>query len=243
MFEGRIPAITTEQMQEVDRLMIDVYHIELIQMMENAGWNLAELARFRFLDGDPNKKRVLVLAGSGGNGGGGLVAARRLHNWGAKVQVYTTMPDGRMRAVPAHQLDILRQIGTPVYLAKNIKTLPPSDLIIDAVIGYSLQGVPKGTSAQLIEMGNTSMDAGTPILSLDVPSGMDSTTGKVREPFIRAAATMTLALPKAGLMTDHAKPFVGELFLADIGVPPGLYRDLDLDIPPIFATEEIIRVC
>jgi len=68
MVEQRIPAITTGQMREVDRLMIDVYHIELLQMMENAGRNLAALARFHFLDGDPNRKRVLVLAGSGGNG-------------------------------------------------------------------------------------------------------------------------------------------------------------------------------
>ena len=69
-----VPAITTAQMREVDRLMIEVYGIELIQMMENAGRNLAVLARQRFLDGDPAGKRVLALVGSGGNGGGGLVA-------------------------------------------------------------------------------------------------------------------------------------------------------------------------
>jgi len=150
-----------------------------------------------------------------------MAAARRLQNWGAQVHVYTTKPDERMRPVPAHQLNILRQIGTPISLAKNVKVLPPSDLILDAIIGYSLQGAPKGASAQLIEMANASSASGTPILSLDVPSGMDSSTGKVKTPFIIAAATMTLALPKTGLMTDHAKPFVGELFLADISVPPG----------------------
>ena len=85
-----IPAITTEQMREVDRLMVDVFGIELLQMMENAGRHLAALARQRFLGGNPVGKRVVVLVGSGGNGGGGLVAARRLQSWGADVKIYTT---------------------------------------------------------------------------------------------------------------------------------------------------------
>ena len=80
-----VPFITTDQMREVDRAMIEDYGISLVQMMENAGRNLAQLARQRFLDGDPRGRRVLVLAGTGGNGGGGLVCARRLRNWGAEV--------------------------------------------------------------------------------------------------------------------------------------------------------------
>ena len=75
----QIPYLTTDQMREVDRLMIEVYQIELMQMMENAGRNLAHLARDRFLDGDPQNKYVIVLAGTGGNGGGALVCARRLY--------------------------------------------------------------------------------------------------------------------------------------------------------------------
>jgi NAD(P)H-hydrate epimerase len=75
-----MPYLTTEQMREIDRLMIEGYHIELIQMMENAGRNLVHLARKRFLGGDPRDKNVVVIAGRGGNGGGGLVTARHLHN-------------------------------------------------------------------------------------------------------------------------------------------------------------------
>src|SRR5262249_59434332 len=78
-----VPSLTTEQMVEVDRAMTEDFHIELIQMMENAGRNLAHLARTRFLDGDPSRKRVVVLAGTGGNGGGALGCARRLRPWGA----------------------------------------------------------------------------------------------------------------------------------------------------------------
>jgi NAD(P)H-hydrate epimerase len=79
-----LPALTSAQMIEVDRAMVEDYHIELAQMMENAGHCLAKLARRRFLDGDPRGKRVTILAGSGGNGGGALVCARRLHTWGTK---------------------------------------------------------------------------------------------------------------------------------------------------------------
>ena len=85
-----IPYLTTEQMVEVDRVIIEAYKIELIQMMENAGRNLAHLARARFLGGKPTAKTVVVLAGTGGNGGGALVCARRLHNWGARVQVFSS---------------------------------------------------------------------------------------------------------------------------------------------------------
>src|SRR3990172_13388441 len=79
-----IPAITTQQMVEVDRLMTEEFGILLIQMMENAGRNLADLAR-RLSGGEVRGKRVAVFCGSGNNGGGGLVAARHLHNWGAEV--------------------------------------------------------------------------------------------------------------------------------------------------------------
>jgi NAD(P)H-hydrate epimerase len=97
-----LPAISTEQMVEVDRLMVEQYRIDLIQMMENAGRCLALVARDRFLGGNPGGKSVLVLAGTGGNGGGALVAARRLASWGASVQIGLTKTD-QMTKIPAHQ--------------------------------------------------------------------------------------------------------------------------------------------
>ena len=234
-----IPAITTDQMREVDRLMIEVYGIELIQMMENAGRNLAALARQRFFDGDPEGKRVLVFAGSGGNGGGGLVAARHLQNWGADVHVITTKISASFSGTPDHQLEILKQMGMQIEFAGEISKLPETDLILDAIIGYSLRGAPKGKAADLIQKANQ-MNA--PILSLDVPSGIDATTGQVFEPHIRAEATHTLALPKTGLLMDPAKSNVGELYLADISVPPKLYEKLGLQIGSIFAEREIIPI-
>ncbi len=240
-----IPYLTTGQMIEVDRAMMEDYRIELIQMMENAGRNLAQLARTRFLGGDPVGKPVTVLAGTGGNGGGALVAARRLHNWGARVEAFVTKPDEAFAPVPAHQLGILRRMGVPVTIGAPEGAGGPSPamggVILDGVIGYSLRGAPRGTAAGLIGWAKV---AGAPVLSLDVPSGVDAGSGTVYDPAIRATATMTLALPKEGLRAPGVAGHVGELYLADISVPPGLYGQpaLGLAVGPLFAREEILRL-
>lgn len=236
-----IPYVTTEQMIEVDRAMIEDYKIELIQMMENAGRNLAHLARKRFLNGHPGGKQIVVLAGTGGNGGGALVCARRLSNWGTNVSVYTTQPDDAFTPIPAHQLDILHRMQVPVNAVRAVSRLDAPDLIVDGIIGYSLSGAPYGTAADLIRWVN---DQTVPVLSLDAPSGVDTTSGTVFDPAIRATATMTLALPKEGLRASGVAANVGELYLADISVPPTLYEEpaLKLKVGSIFAQSDIIRL-
>jgi NAD(P)H-hydrate epimerase len=242
-----IPWLTTEQMIEVDRAMMEDFRIDLVRMMENAGRNLAHLARTRFLDGDPRGQRVVVLAGTGGNGGGALVCARRLANYGAAVKVVVTKPDAAFSRVPGEQLDILRRMGVPVGLDTPPVTLRQAQddarpaLVIDGVIGYSLKGAPRGAAAELIRWANA---AGAPILALDAPSGVDTATGVVFDPAIRATATMTLALPKAGLRAPGVAEVVGELYLADISVPPALYAEpaLELSVGPIFAQSDIVQL-
>ena len=238
---GEVPYLTTEQMVEVDRAMVEDFKIELIQMMENAGRNLAHLARIRFFDGAPRGKKVVVLAGTGGNGGGALVSARRLHNYGAEVSVLVTMSEDHFTPVPAQQLDILRRMKVPVAPAAASTTVVAPNLIVDGVIGYSLHGAPRGTARVLIQWAN---EQEAPILSLDAPSGVDTTTGKVFEPAIKATATMTLALPKEGLRAPGVEAHVGELYLADIGVPPALYAEpaLALEVGNLFAESDIIRL-
>jgi NAD(P)H-hydrate epimerase len=236
-----IPYLTTPQMIEVDRAMIEDYRIELIQMMENAGRNLAHLARVRFLGGDPRGKRVMVLAGSGGNGGGALVAARRLSNWGAAVEVMLGQSEAMMAKIPAHQLSILHRIGIPIAAAVAVAEARTTDLVLDGLIGYSLKGAPFGTVADLIRWANRQT---APVLSLDAPSGIDTTTGTVFDPAVRATATMTLALPKEGLRTPGMERQMGELYLADISVPPALYErhPLNVHTGPLFAKGEVIRL-
>ena len=236
-----VPYVDTGQMIEVDRAMIEDFHIELIQMMENAGRNLAHVARHRFLNGKPAGQTIAVLAGTGGNGGGALVAARRLHNWGATVHVFIVKPDEAFSLIPKHQLDIVRRMGIMVAPAGTIADVPDLNLILDGVIGYSLKGNPRAAAGDFIRW---TQQQAAPVLALDAPSGVDTTSGTVFDPAIKAAATMTLALPKEGLRQPGLKAQVGELYLADISVPPALYQEpaLALTIGPIFAQSDVVRL-
>ena len=218
------PALTTDQMREVDRAMIEDVGISLVQMMENAGRNLTDLAIRRF---DPGT--VTVLAGRGGNGGGGLVAARHLANRGVDVSVTFATDPELLGEVPRMQYQILQEMHIAVHAEpKN------ADLVVDALIGYSLHGDPRARFAELIEWAN-----GRTVLSLDTPSGLDVTTGAAGIPCVQAAATMTLALPKVGLLDA---PQVGELYLADISVPARVYEAMGIEVPVLFHDETVIRL-
>jgi NAD(P)H-hydrate epimerase len=114
-------------------------------------------------------------------------------------------------------------------------------LIIDGIIGYSLKGSPRGEAEVLIKWANRQS---APILALDAPSGIDTTSGKIYDPAIKATVTMTLALPKEGLRAHGVKEYVGELYLADISVPPSLYMGAKfaLDVGPLFYRNDIVRI-
>ncbi len=241
-YNEAIPRLTTEQMIEVDRLMMHEYHIELIQMMENAGRCLAIVAAERFFNGDPTNKNVIVLAGTGGNGGGALVCARRLKNWGANVSVYLSDEDEKMTPIPGHQLKILRRMGLPVKKADELDSAPHADLVIDGIIGYSVKGDPFGLPKVMIDWANSQS---APVLSLDTPSGLDLTSGTVHSPTVKAVATLTLALPKYGLFDSKALGHRGELYLGDISVPAELYAEPSLNIEvskSIFAQSDVMRI-
>jgi NAD(P)H-hydrate epimerase len=145
-----------------------------------------------------------------------------------------------MAPVPHRQGEILVRMGVSCA-----DTLPgpeptsPEDLILDGLIGYSLAGVPHGRIAELIRWTGSQR---APVLALDTPSGVDTTTGAVTEPAIRADATLTLALPKQGFRAPAARTQVGELYLADIGVPPETYAGLGLAVGPLFSHQEILRL-
>ncbi len=234
-----ITSVSVDQMREVDRLMTEEVGISLLQMMENAGRCLATHAR-GMLGGDAHGRQVVVLAGRGGNGGGGLVAARRLFGWGAAVTVVLAQSRDEMRGVPRQQLAILEWIGIPVRVADGMTDLfTGADLVIDALIGYSLRGAPAGLVAALIRAANAS---GRPVLALDLPSGLDGDSGEASDPTIRATQTLTLALPKRGLLAPAARSWVGQLHLADISVPEKVYRRLGLTVGPIFAESDIIPI-
>jgi len=225
-------------MREVDRLMVEEMGISLLQVMENAGRALAEQAR-RMLGGDVGGRRIAVLVGPGGNGGGGLAAARRLSIWGAEVRVVLGRTRDAIQGVPAHQLAALDRMQVEIHGPPKIGADAglAADLVIDALIGYSLRGAPQEPMATLIRQANGS---GTPVLALDIPSGLNADTGQPSDPTIRAAATLTLALPKVGLLAPPAREWTGDLYLADISVPEAVYRRLGLQVGPIFRRGDLV---
>ena len=229
------------QMVEVDRVMMDDLGISLIQMMEHAGRHLAALARDRFLDGDVTGARVAVLAGTGGNGGGGITAARHLHTWGADVTLASTRELDQIQGVPGDQARTAARLGV-----RSVVGAPPRagsgtrfDLVIDAVIGYSLRGLPEGMVADLIAWAGA---APAPVLSLDLPSGVDASSGRAHGLSIVPEATLTLAMPKEGLRLAGPDR-VGALYLADIGVPTSAYHPLvGRPIRSPFNRSDIVRI-
>lgn len=236
-----IPRVTTRQMIEVDRAMMFDFKISLLQMMENAGRNLADFVQ-GFLAGKQNLTGpVVVLAGTGGNGGGVLVAARHLCNRGYQVLLVPAKEKSNFSETAAHQLTILEQMQIPMVGFSEVEHITDSSLILDGLIGYSLKGAPTGSIAELIRWANAQS---SPLVSLDVPSGMNATSGQCRSPVISASATLTLALPKTGFLNKEARQFFGRLFLADISVPPQLYIDLGLTEKPVnlFAASSILHL-
>jgi len=227
-----LPWLTTDQMIEVDRLMIEELEIELKQMMENAGRNLARLTFDLY-----QPKEVMVLAGSGGNGGGGLVAARHLANYGVDVTVVVSRPADQFWGVPAHQLGICQRMGIPV-VDQDSGGVHEAEVVVDALIGYSLRGAPRGAALELIEAIEA---ANAPVVSLDVPSGVDSTSGETPGSAVHADATITLAAPKLGL---RGLPMTGRLFLGDISVPPSIYTSLgfDLTTAAAFVSASVVEI-
>jgi NAD(P)H-hydrate epimerase len=219
-----VPAVTTDQMREIDRAAMEETGPNLFQMMENAGRNLAEMT-LECLGGNWRQARIVVLAGTGGNGGGGIAAARHLANHGARVELCLAAPD-KLGEIPAWQYKVFRSTGGKEVPSWNLDKEAVL-IILDALIGYSRQSAPRGVFADLIVWANST---GAPILSLDVPSGMDSTTGETPGEFIETVWTMTLALPKTGLATGRA----GQVVLADIGIPKETYRRIGLTYVPPF---------
>jgi len=225
--DGRsVPAVTADEMRAVDRIAVEETGPELLQMMENAGRTLAAHALELATAGDT----VVVLAGGGGNGGGGLCAARHLHDHdhGHGVSVLIDRPPADLEGAAATQRDVLG--ATPVDLcgpddwsaAAPLEAVDGPATVVDAVVGYGLTESLRGTAADLIRACDASGAAR--VVSLDVPTGVNATTGERPGAAVRPDRTLTLALPKTGLAAVG-----GDLHLADIGIPPAVFERAGVD--------------
>lgn len=233
--QGGFAYLTAEEMAEADRIAIEEFGIDVVVLMENAGLQVGILAR-KMLGGTVAGRMVSVVVGKGNNGGDGLVAARHLDNWGAKVTVVLGAEKADLRDVPAKQLKILEKIG--VEINGPTGGFDRAELIVDALLGYGSKGDPRGPMAGLIHDINSS---GIPALAVDVPSGLDATTGEANEPCIVANATVTFGLLKTGFLNRESIRFVGELYLADISLPEPIYQKYGQE-PGKFGRNNLLKV-
>ena len=241
-----VPAVTAEEMREVDRLAIEDAGLSLLQMMENAGRALALVVR-DYLP-DAATAELFVLAGRGNNGGGALAAARHLRNWGYDPAIVTTAAPSHLGEATAWQHTILHKDGvrsiwpgSPDFDEQFPEELAQAELVVDGLVGYGLNGPLRGDVALLAE---AVLDRAVPAaVSLDVPSGFDATSGEVLSFGIVATTTVTLALPKTGLLREEAAAAVGDLLLADIGIPNYIYERMGIDgTRGLFAEGPLLRL-
>ena len=211
-YTGNLPYITVEQMKKVELSTVSKFGITLMQMMENAGLNTAILARDNFLTKNLYEKKVVVVAGTGGNAGIAMAAARHLSNWGAQVSIALTDSSGKFKPETIAQFSICQKMKIPM-----VDKIGKPDLIIDGILGCGIIGDPKAKSAKFIEMINQS---GAEVLSIESPSGLDLSTGKPGKPTVKATATLVLAIPKVGHFKLYATKLIGDLYLADLSIPP-----------------------
>jgi NAD(P)H-hydrate epimerase len=178
-----------------------------------------------------------VLAGAGGNGGGGMVAARRLAAAGAAVELRLGVDPGELGPVPAEQYGLLGEFGVAGAENGGADGGAEPELLIDALLGYSQRGPARGRIAELVRS-----TAGRRVLALDVPTGLELSSGEIHAPAIRAEATLTLALPKRGLGSIPARAAAGDLYLGDLSIPPTTYEELGISHPTPFGPGPVVRL-
>ena len=216
-----VPAVTRADMADVDAIATRSFGIDLLQMMENAGRAVAK-AVWSVLPS--RESSVTVLSGGGGNGGGGLAAARHLRNRGVKVRVVLDRDHDALRGAAARQWTILERSGVGCVPAdRHGAAIASADVVVDALIGYGLEGAPRGRTAELIELCNRRAKS---IVSVDLPSGIDATVGRAAGVVARPDRIVTLALPKTGLAAPDVD--VSQLLLADLGIPPQVFEELGI---------------
>ena len=220
--------MSRDEVRAVDAWAIDQIGVPGVVLMENAGRSCAELIKDKLAGLD--HPRVCLFCGAGNNGGDGYVIARHLLNAGFHVKVILCSERTKIRGDAEVNLDILERLGQPVEqldmtaggLASRIRLLAgDADMIVDALFGTGLQGELREPYRSLIDSINA---LGRPVLAVDIPSGLDCDTGQVLGTAIKAAYTVTFVAVKKGFTASpNAANYIGELYIASIGVePPGM---------------------
>ncbi|MGQ9572392.1 MAG: NAD(P)H-hydrate dehydratase [Dehalococcoidia bacterium] len=222
--------VTVDQMMELERKA----GVPIPQLMENAG--LAVAQEVWLLLGEVAERAILILVGPGNNGGDGLVAARHLHDWGSKVEVYMLKPRD------AAQDDVYRQVVERNITVKTVtedkglqaleEMLSRAEVVIDSLLGTGRMRPIDGELAEIMKRLAAVRQRSLPphILAVDLPTGVDCDTGAVDPLCVPAEVTLTLGHSKVGLHTLPAAQYCGRIEVADIGIPAALSQNLPYEL-------------
>lgn len=223
--------VTAAEMREIDNATINEYGIPGMVLMENAGIKVTETVRYE-LNGELRGKVIVVFVAKGNNGGDGLVIARHLLNQGADVRLMLLENSDKIKGDAAVNLGIWNKMGKDIYRIYQpngvnvVKVaLLNADLIVDAIYGTGFKGKVNEKVGRIIQLIN---DSKLPVISVDIPSGLEADTGKVPNICVKAKVTVTFGLPKVGLTLERGPEVIGRLEVADISIPRSLLEDKKL---------------
>lgn len=226
-FADRAP-MTAEAMTGVDR-KAQALGVPGESLMEHAGTAVAAAARALVAFNEREGRPILVLAGPGNNGGDGFVAARRLAEWGMPVIAVLVAADEKPRTRDAahnwrrlegmENVTMIRAAGARdvAVLAQGIEK---AAIIVDALLGTGVSGRLREPVRTAVELIQRAREAGTPVLAVDTPTGVDLTSGDPADPVVRADLTITFHRPKTGLQARIGRALAGRVLVAPIGIPP-----------------------
>jgi ADP-dependent NAD(P)H-hydrate dehydratase / NAD(P)H-hydrate epimerase len=207
----RYKIISTSAARNFDNIAVKKLSIPSIVLMENAGKNIANIILEKF-----KPKNVAIFCGSGNNGGDGFVIARHLFNNNIKVKVFLLQNKSKYKGDALVNLKILQKIKISIInlSSEKIKKLK-ADLIVDALLGTGTKGEIRDFCKNIIEKINSFK---RPVVSVDIPSGIDADSGKNLGTIIKATATVTMAAIKKGLLINDGRRCSGKIYVVDIGI-------------------------
>lgn len=203
--------------READQKAFSSLHISGTTLMENAGRNATEQIIRNF----PKTMNPLILVGPGNNGGDGLVMARHFLVRGITPSVLLSRDPSQYRGEPLENLQILQEILPQIFCSEKLtdsevdRLIRESDIVIDALLGTGTVGAPRGEVLRLIRR----IPRDFPVVSIDVPSGIDPTSGQIGEDVVKACLTLTLLASKPGLHVYPGAEYAGKVLICDIGIP------------------------
>ena len=222
--------VTAEEMRQADNTAINEYGIPGIVLMENAGQ--AVVKQVEKMLGDLSGKKAAIFCGGGNNGGDGLVIARHLFNKGCEVRLYFLTDPEVFRGDALTNYKIITNLGIDGFqltegnrLNVARMALWSADIAIDAIFGTGMHDNVQDTALAVINMLN---ESNTPVVSVDIPSGLSSLNGQALGAAVQADATVTFGYCKLGLTLPAARDYVGELIVADISIPVQVEECLDV---------------